>query len=282
MAVEPVDPSLLAETPFFQLLDDNERAALAALLQKHALNKGEQLFRFGDPGDRAYLVYSGAVEIFGIDATGEKIHYTRAEPGDFFGEISLLDSGPRTASAQAEEDSVLLVLDHATLLRFIRMKPDAAMDLLAVLGTRIRQADAIARGRLARNPNVELEQKLSPIQRVATKIADFSGSMLFLALNVLLFGIWILCNVGVLPQIEAFDPYPFGFLTMAVSLEAIVLSILVLLAQNLQTERHRIRGNIEYDVNLKAEAEVAALHDKVDDLREDVLKRLERIEQRVK
>lgn len=280
MAAQPVDPALLEGTAFFQLLDEQERGALAALMEERRFSAGELLFHFGDPGDCAYLVVAGRVEIFGTDATGQKILYTVAEEGDLFGEISLLDGGSRTASARVLDDGQFLILDRDTLLRFLRMKPDAALDLLAVLGRRLRQADSLVLGRVARNANTVIERKLAMPLRVATAIAEFSGSLSFLTLNVVFFAAWVLINTGMVRSLEPFDPYPFGFLTMAVSLEAIVLSILVLLAQNVQAERDRIRGDVEYEINLQAELEVNALHEKVDRLQEELWRRLERIERR--
>lgn len=278
MAAEPVDPSLLGETAFFQLLDEQERQTLAALMTKASVTAGERLFNFGDPGDRAYLVSSGQVEIFGTDPTGQKVVYTVAEAGDLFGEISLLDHGSRTASAEVIADGTLLVLDRDTLLKFLRMKPDAALDLLAVLGKRLRLADALVTGRVARNANTEIQQHLPLYLRIASMIADFSGSITFLVLNLVFFTVWIVINVGLVSSIEPFDPYPFGFLTMSVSLEAIVLSIIVLLSQNLQAARDRIRGDVEYEINVQAELEISALHEKMDHLKEELWRRLERLE----
>jgi len=140
-----------------------------------------------------------------------------------------------------------------------------------------RRADELLRTRVSRNVNEEVEERLTPLQRVADWIAWFSGSMLFLLLNGLWFIIWIIINtfpVG----LARFDPYPFGLLTMIVSLEAIFLSCFVLISQNRQAEKDRIRGNIEYDVNIKAELEITHLHEKVDRLYEQMLERMTKFE----
>jgi CRP/FNR family cyclic AMP-dependent transcriptional regulator len=139
---------------------------------------------------------------------------------------------------------------------------------------RIRETNARLANMTARNVNEEMEERLTPLQRTVDWIAAFSGSIPFLILHVALFAVWILWNTLLFP----FDPYPFGLLTMAVSLEAIVLSVLVLLSQSRQSAKEHIRSDIEYDVNVKAELEVAHLHEKVDLLMESTAARLERLE----
>lgn len=274
----PADAALLEEVPFFQLLDNDERNALAAVLDEARVSKGETLFQFGDPGDSLYLVRRGEIELFVKDNVGEKIVLTVARPGDMFGELSLLDNGPRTATALALEDTELLRLDRGDLLLFLRKKPDAALDMLTVMGQRMRQAGEMLRGRVSRNANEEIEDKRTAIEKAADWIAEFSGSLPFLFLHIALFAVWILWNVDAVPGLKAFDRFPFGLLTMAVSLEAIILSVFVLLSQNRQIAKDRIRSDIEYEVNLKAELEVAHLHEKVDRLHGEVLARLHNLE----
>lgn len=273
------DEKLLEEVPFFALLDSDERAALAAVLDDTNLKQGQVLFNFGDPGDALYLVRKGKVELFVKDNVGTKVTLIEAGPGDFFGELSLLDSGPRTATALALEDSELLVLDRGDLLLFLRKKPDAALDMLTVMGQRIRQSGEVIRRRVSRNVNEETEDKRTVIEKAADWIAEFSGSIPFLFIHVGIFAIWISLNT--LPIFAAFDPYPFGLLTMVVSLEAIILSVFVLLSQNRQIAKDRVRSDIEYDVNLKAELEVAELHEKVDHLHAEILNRLHQIEKQL-
>lgn len=277
----PADEALLEEVPFFQLLDKDERTALAAVLDEASFKKGEELFRHGDPGDSLYLVRRGAIELYVRDHTGEKIVLTVSGPGDLFGELSLLDKGPRTATAQALDDSDLLVLDRSDLLLFLRKRPDAALDLMTVMGQRLRQADELLRGRVSRNVNEEIEDKRTPIEKAADWIAEFTGSIPFLLIHVGLFVVWLGWN-SLFPSQWQFDPNPFGLLTMAVSLEAIILSVFVLLSQNRQIAKDRIRADVEYEINLKAELEVAHLHEKVDRLHADVMGRLHTLEKAFK
>ncbi len=277
----PADEKLLAEVPFFQLLDGEERKALANVLDEAAFKQGETIFNFGDPGDALYLVRSGKVELYVKDHTGQKIVLAVAERGDFFGELSLLDNGPRTATATALDETDTLVLDHGDLQLFIRSKPDAALDMLTVMGQRMRQQGDRLRDRVSRNTNEEIAEELNWVQRIANFIAEYSGSMPFLTLNAVVFLSWIVLNMRLIPGIVPFDPFPFGLLTMAVSLEAIFLSIFVLLAQNLQAAKDRIRGDIEYQINLNAELEVGHLHEKVDRMNAEMLARLHNLEKAI-
>lgn len=274
----PADDSLLSDIHLFRLLDADERRTLAAVLDIVSLQAGSTLFRVGDPGDALYVVSHGRIELFIKDHTGDKIVLTQADRGDMFGEVSLLDGGPRAATAIALEDSELLKLDRGDLQQFIRTKPDAALDMLAVMGQRLRHSDELLKGRVTRNANEEIADHRSMLERIADAIAEFSGSIPFLIIHAVLFATWIVLNVPLLPGAPYFDPFPFGLLTMAVSLEAIFLSVFVLLSQNRQAAKDRIRSDIEYDVNLKAELEVAQLHEKVDTLYAEVVGRLQKIE----
>jgi CRP/FNR family transcriptional regulator, cyclic AMP receptor protein len=272
----PAEEGLLEEVPFFKLLDREERAALAAVLDEATIKSGETLFRLGDPGDSLYLVRSGKVELWVKDNVGEKITLAIADRGDFFGELSLLDGGPRAATALAIEDTELLVLDRDDLLLFLRKKPDAALDILTVMGQRIRHSDALVRGRVSRNANEEEHDGRTMVEKAADWIAVFSGSLPFLGLHIIWFVIWI--GMNTLPGFFVFDPFPFGLLTMTVSLEAIILSVFVLLSQSRQVAKDKVRSDIEYEVNLKAELEIAHMHEKVDALHAEMLNRLHTIE----
>jgi len=268
------DPVFLADVPLFKLLDEAERAALAAALEARHVEQGEELFRFGEPGDEMFIVRRGSVEIYAQDLMGQKIVLETVAAGGQFGELALFDGGTRTATAAALEESDVLSLNREDLLSFLRTHPDAGLDMLAIMARRIRETNARLRHMTARNVNEAMQDKLTAVQRAADWVAAFSGSISFLVLHVLLFAAWIGWNVLLPP----FDPYPFGLLTMAVSLEAIVLSVLVLLSQNRQAAKDHIHSDIEYEVNLKAELEVAHLHDKVDRLQEGIASRLARIE----
>lgn len=265
---------LLGTVPLFKLLDASELADLERVFERREFAAGETVFAVSEPGDSLYIVGTGSVELYVKDTTGTKIVLTVCGPGEVFGELSLFDGGARTATAVVLEPATLLVLDRADLLDFLRKRPDAALDLLTMMGQRIRSTDEMLRRHVARNINEEMEIRSTTVERIADVIAAFSGSIQFLVLNALWFAIWIGWNST--PFLPHFDPYPFGFLTMVVSLEAIFLSIFVLVSQNRQAAKDRLRADAEYEVNLKAELEISHLHEKVDYLTEELLKRLPR------
>ncbi|HEX7419877.1 MAG TPA: DUF1003 domain-containing protein, partial [Thermoanaerobaculia bacterium] len=214
------------------------------------------------------------------DKTGQKIVLTIAGPNEIFGELALLDRGARTATAIALSDSELLELDREDLLVLFEKTPAAALRLLAAMGHMTRKADELLKSRVSRNVNEEVEERLSTLQKVADWIAWFSGSMSFLLLNLIWFLVWVALNTMNL-GIPAFDPYPFGLLTMIVSLEAIFLSCFVLISQNRQAEKDHVRSDIEYEVNIKAELEVAHLHEKTDLIYAEMLEHFVRLEKMI-
>jgi CRP/FNR family transcriptional regulator, cyclic AMP receptor protein len=262
----PADVALLAEIPFFHFLDENERVSLAAQLEEVQIPQGQILFNYGEPGDCLYVIRAGKAEVFFKDDTGTRIVLEVASKGDLVGELSLLDGGPRSASVVITEPLEALRLDRADLDEFLRRHPAAALDLLTAMGRRLRVSSERLRHTASRNVNVAAEDNRTTVQKMADWIADFSGSIPFLALHIVFFAVWILLNVPSVPHAPMFDPFPYGLLTMVVSLEAIILSVFVLLSQNRQAAKERIRGDIEYEVNIKAEMEVAHLHEKVDQL----------------
>jgi CRP/FNR family transcriptional regulator, cyclic AMP receptor protein len=270
-----VDPAFLANISLFAQLDDDERSVLAACMVERPMKVGDVLFKTGDPGDSMFIVHAGAVELFVRDKAGQKIVLHVAEPGEFFGELSLLDGGSRTATGCATVEGELWILDREDLQQLFRKRPDAALDMLAAMGRMTRKANALLQARVSRNVNEEVQvDRGNIVMRTADWVANFSGSITFLVVHVILFAIWIGFNSTPL----AFDPFPYNLLTMTVSLEAIILSTLLLFSGNRSAARDRIRSDIEYEVNLKAELEVAHLHEKSDAMHEEMLERFSRIE----
>jgi len=275
----PCNPSDLAEVELFELLDENELHELASVIDSETVRAGKIIFNAGELGDSLYIVRSGEVELYVKDTAGQKIVLTIAEKNGLFGELSMLDERPRSATAMALTDTELLLLDHDDLLLLFQKQPDAALNMLAALSTMLRKVDRLLQTRVSRNVNEEMEEKLSPLQRVADWIAWFSGSMPFLIINGLWFVVWIVINT--LPLgVNQFDPFPFGLLTMIVSLEAIFLSCFVLISQNRLAAKDKIRADIEYDVNVKAELEVRHLHAKVDHIHEELLEKFSEFEKK--
>ena len=271
----PCDPRFLSNIKMFELLNEDDRQALAKVVDELSIQAGHTLFQAGDPGDSLFIIKFGEIELYIKDTAGQKIVLTTAATGDMFGELAMLDTGPRTATALALTNAEVLVLDRSDLMLLFQRKPEAALHMLAALSGLTRKADELLRTRVSRNVNEEMEVHSTPLQKVADWIAWFSGSMSFLMLNGAWFIIWISLNTvfGV-----RFDPFPFGLLTMIVSLEAIFLSCFVLVSQNRQAEKDRVRADIEYEVNIKAELEIAHLHEKTDRIYEKMMARFEKIE----
>lgn len=267
------DAALLAEVPLFQLLDLEERVELATHLEIVKFPVGHIVFNYGEPGEALYIVRSGQAELSFRNDTGEKIVLETAERGDFFGELAFLDGGSRSATVQIVEELEAFQMDREDLGAYLKKHPAAAMDLLTALGKRLRKTSETLRHTATRNVNEEAEDKRTVVQKTADWIAEFSGSIPFLLLHAAFFGLWIGWNVLV-PEKIRFDSYPFNFLTMCVSLEAIFLSVFVLLSQNRQSAKDHVRADIEYEVNLRAELEIAHLHKKIDQLNSDVLAKL--------
>jgi uncharacterized membrane protein len=278
----PADTSLLASVPLFAPFDDEERALLASQLDELTFQAGELVFRRGDPGGAIFIVASGEVEIFIQDSLGERIVFETVKAGDFFGELSLLDGDPRSASALALANTTALKVDRADLRLLFSRHPDAALDVLGVIGRRLREADRLLGVRAGgSSPNQVVEEKVTPVQRLADGAAEFSGTFSFLLVHAAWFAVWIAFNLDLLPGVRSFDPYPFGLLTMVVSLEAIFLSCMVLISQNRQASKDRIRSDAEYSANIRAGLEVTQLHVKVDGVYDQLVQRLAQLERLV-
>jgi CRP/FNR family cyclic AMP-dependent transcriptional regulator len=267
----PVDVTLLGGVALFQSMDEDERRALAAVMDLRTARAGDVVFREGDQGDSLLCIASGRLETLVKDNAGQEIVLSVVEAGDVVGEMSMLDGRPRSASLRCTADARLLVLGRNDLLAVLPRNPHMALDMMAQMAARARRVDDLLRSRVSRNLNEELAERQTAVERVADAISAFAGSIGFLALHGVWFAVWIVWNVG---GAHPFDPYPFGLLTMVVSLEAIFLSVFVLISQNRQSAKDRVRSDIEYDVNVKAEMEVAALHAKLDHLQEQMVERL--------
>jgi CRP/FNR family cyclic AMP-dependent transcriptional regulator len=260
-----VASQVLAEIPLFSHMDEEEHQELHALMTERSFQSGQALMRAGEPGGAFQIIQQGEVELWLTDSDGKKVVLDVLGPGKFLGELSMLSEETRSASAISEEEVVTLELSRQDFLAFLRRRPDAAVDVLTELGNRLKHTDALLRTRVSRNPNEAIEERLSAGQRIADLIAAFSGSLPFLLLNLVAFVIWIGANtIG--PKGGHFDVYPFQFLTMAVSLEAIFLSIFVLVSQNRQAAKDRLKADLDYQVDVKVEMEMSLLTSRVRDI----------------
>jgi CRP/FNR family cyclic AMP-dependent transcriptional regulator len=271
------DPEILKEIELFELLSPKDRRTLAEVVGYRQIAAGTVLFQAGEPGESLFVVRSGEIELSIKDNLGQKITLTNVTTGEIFGELALLEDKPRTATAVAHADSELIELEREHLLLVFKKNPEAALRMLGAMGHMTRKADDLLRSRVAKNVNEEVAEQLTLVQRMSDWLAWFSGSVQFLFLHMLWFVAWVGFNTLNL-DIPHWDPFPFGLLTMIVSLEAIFLSCFVLISQNRQVEKDRVRGDIEYDVNIKAELEVAHLHEKMDNTFSEMLSRFARLE----
>ena len=269
------DAALLADVGFFKLLDEDERAVLAQQVERHTFPADATIFRENEPGGIMYVIRHGKVELWTYDEDHQRVVLATFEGGDFFGELSLLDEDPRSATATARMETEVLVIDRTDLRLLFLQKPDAALDVMAVLGARLRTTSEIVRTRAARNPNEVIEERLTLGDRLADWMTNGIGTMKFFYFSAFWFIIWIVLNMGLVQGVAPFDPFPFGLLTMIVSLEAIFLSIFVMISQNRIDVKDRIRAELDYRVNVKAETEVAELHRKLDEMRDELMRAID-------
>ncbi|MGB6946059.1 MAG: DUF1003 domain-containing protein [Bryobacteraceae bacterium] len=264
----PIDPSVLNEVEHLRELNQEERAALAEKIDLDRYSAGQSVFNYGDPGHALYIVRSGEVEIYVKNDQGEKIVLETSQPGDIFGEVALLDGGTRTAWVAALGDVELLRLDREHFEAYVRQYTPAALNLLSVAARRLRRSDEVIRRTVSRNVNDVAAEQETLLTRVADAVPSFTGSIASLAFHALFLGGWIAINLSLIRSLKAFDPYPFEFLSVIVSLEAIFLTLFVLTSQNRQRARDRIRSDIEFESSINTETKIAFLHEKIDKLTE--------------
>ena len=219
------------------------------------------------------------VEIFIESTEGSKIILGEHERGDVVGELSFLDGGHRSATAVAVENTQTLSLDRERLLEFIDKHPHAALDLLTVVGRRLRATNELLRTQVSRNVNVEAEERSSFAERVADRVASFGGSWTFIIIFMITMGVWVLLNSTILLR-DHFDPYPYILLNLFLSMIAAIQAPIIMMSQNRQSTKDRIKADLDYQVNFKAELEVAQLHHKVDRMYERLEAHLARLDQR--
>jgi CRP/FNR family transcriptional regulator, cyclic AMP receptor protein len=264
----PIDASILNEVEHLRELNVEEKAALAEKIDLLRFSTTQSIFNYGDPGNALYILRSGEVEIYVRNDQGEKIVLETTKPGDIFGEIALLDGGARTAWAEALGEVEVLRLDREHFEAYLRQCTAAALNLLSVTARRLRKSDEVIRRTVTRNVNDVAAEQQTLLTRVSDAVPAFTGSIGFLALQAVFLGGWIAINLHVLRNIKAFDPFPFEFLSVLVSLESIFLTLFVLTSQNRQSARDHIRSDIEFESSINTETKIAYLHEKIDKLTE--------------
>jgi CRP/FNR family cyclic AMP-dependent transcriptional regulator len=273
------ESDILRQVPFFALLDDEELAVLAAQVDLTRFTPRQRIYRIGDPGGRAYVLVSGSVRVTTIDEDHQDVIVDEPANGEFFGFASMLDESPHQTNAVALDDTVCVEVDRGDIETLIQRRPHAAMDMLSVLGRQIHAAQQLVRIRAVRNPNEIIEEEATFGERVADGVAAFGGSWTFII--TCLSGLMIYAAINVVLGRRAWDPYPFILLNLMLSMLAALQAPVIMMSQIRQDTKDRLRGELDFAVNRRAEAEVQALSrklnaviDKLDDLDDGIRRRL--------
>jgi len=272
------EPEILREVPLFARLDDDETAVLAARVEVKTFAPRQRIYRIGDPGGRAYVMVSGAVRVTTVDEDQQDVIVDEPTPGQFFGFASMLDGTPHQTNAVALERTTCIEIDQDDIAALVRAKPHAAMDMLNVLGRQFHAAQQLVRVRAARNANEIIEAEATVGERVADAVAGFGGSWKFIIAFMATLAIYTIVNLAL--GRSAWDPYPFILLNLFLSMLAALQAPVIMMSQNRQDTKDRLRGELDFEVNRRAEAEIQALAtkinalaDKVDDVGELVRQR---------
>ncbi len=261
----------LRHVPLFESLDDETAQKLCQLLESIDCKAETSLFRAGDEGDAMYLIERGKVRICVQGTDGRDMTLTELGRGDFFGEMALLDGQRRSADAIVAEDARLAVLSREHFLSFVRSSPDVALELLTALANRLRHTDELLRRTATRNVNVEEAARLTFADRASDIIAEFGGSWKFIIAAVLFFNVWVLINTLLLAN-NGFDPYPYLLLSTAINMLAVLQAPIILMSQNRQSHKDRLRAEIDYQINLKNEIALNEIIERLKTLERGYLK----------
>ena len=243
----------LRQVPLFESLDDDAAKQLCELLETLDCEAQKVMFRAGDAGDAMYLIERGKVRICVQATDGHEVTLTELGRGDFFGEMVLLDGQRRSANAVVAEDARLAVLSREHFLSFIMGgNPNVALEMLTALANRLRHTDELLRHSTTRNVNEEEAAQLTMADRAADKIAEFGGSWKFIIFEIGLFLLWVLLNTWLLFD-KVFDPYPYVFLNLILGIICGLQAPIIMMSQNRQSHKDRLRSDLDYQVNLKNE-----------------------------
>jgi len=260
----------LRQVPLFGSLDNETAAELCHLLESLDPNAGTCLFRAGDEGDAMYVIERGKVRICVRTTQGHELTLTELGRGDFFGEMALLDGQRRSADAVVAEDARLAVLSREHFLSFLRSSPNVALELLAALANRLRHTDELLRHSATRNVNVEEAAHMTLADRAADVIAEFGGSWKFILSAVLFFNVWVVINSWLLEN-RGFDAYPYLLLSTVINMLAVLQAPIILMSQNRQAHKDRLRAEIDYQINLKNELALNEIIERLRALERDYL-----------
>jgi len=262
----------LRSVPLFASLDDDAAKELRSLLKEKNVPRNTSLFNQGDKGNAMYLIESGRVRISIRDEDEHELTLAELAQGDFFGEMSIIDGRQRSADARVLEDARLAVLPRDDFLRFVRNNPDVALEMLSALTDRLRRTDELLRSRVSRNANEEEQARLTLADRAADLIAEFGGSWKFIGVSMGLIVFWIIFNSVLLAR--GFDPAPYQMLNLALAIVAGMQAPIIMMSQNRQGGKDRLRADLDFQVNLKNELSLAEVLRRLDVLESERLPKL--------
>ena len=267
----PCDPEMLRSVPLFALLDDDERAVLAAQVDIKTFAPRERIYKMGDPSGPAYVVRDGKVRVTTVDEDHQEVIIDEAGNGEFFGFASMIEQTPHQTSAIALDETTCLEVTRDDIQALLMRKPHAGMDLLTVLGRQFHASQGLVRVRANRNPNEVIEEKETLGERVADAVAGFGGSWTFITIFAVAMTTYALVNIFL--GRRAWDPYPFILLNLFLSMLAAIQAPVIMMSQNRQDKKDRVRSELDFEVNRRAESEIKALAAKLnllDDKLDDV------------
>jgi CRP/FNR family cyclic AMP-dependent transcriptional regulator len=265
------NPEVLRDIPLFALLDDDEAAVLAAQVELKKFATRERIYKLGDSSSQAYVVISGRVKVFTLDQDQQEVIIDEPGKGEFFGFASMLEQTPHQTNAIAMEESECLEVSRDDIEVLLGRKPMAGMDLVTALGRQLHAFQGLVRGRAARNPNELIEKEESQGERIADAVARFGGSWTF----IITFGVVLIAYTGINIALDknSWDPYPFILLNLFLSMLAAIQAPVIMMSQNRQDMKDRLRSELDFDVNRRAESEIqglarklSMLDDKIDDV----------------
>ncbi len=258
----------LRQIPLFALLDDDEMAVLAAQVEIKKFAPRQRIYKIGEPGKHAYVMISGVVRVTTVDEDHQEVLVDEPSRGDFFGFASMLEDTPHQTTALAMEETVCLEVSRDDIAVLLQQKPMAGMDMLTVVSRQFHASQQLVRVRASRNSNDVIEEEMSFGDRVADSVARFGGSWTF----IILFGAVLLLytTTNIVLKGRAWDPYPFILLNLFLSMLAAIQAPVIMMSQNRQDTKDRVRGELDYDVNLRAESEIQTLSNKLNLLNEKI------------
>jgi uncharacterized membrane protein len=249
----------LARVPLFKRLEPHELEHLAEDVDQVNYPAGETIFNEHDLGDGLYVVETGSVRIWVMDEDVNEVTLAELKPGDFFGELAVLDRGERSSSATATVDTHLHKLSSDAFQKFLIEHPDAAVDVICEIAQRMRQTNLLVSKRAARNINVEMDENATIGQRIADKVAEFGGSWTFIIIYVTFLVLWMAANTFALAYYghgdngAQFDPYPYILLNLMLSMTAALQAPIIMMSQNRAATKDRLAAEQDFKVNLKSE-----------------------------